>query len=153
MSPMIGKTVDELKVGDRAELSKTISESDIYLYAGVTGDFNPAHINQVYAEKTFFRSRIAHGLLSAGFISAAIGTVLPGPGTIYIRQELEFVAPVYIGDTITALIEVLKIDIIENHVVLKTRCKNQKGEIVIDGEALVSPPKKSINNLEGIYEA
>jgi len=142
MSPMIGKTVDELKVGDRAELSKTISESDIYLYAGVTGDFNPAHINQVYAEKTFFRSRIAHGLLSAGFISAAIGTVLPGPGTIYIRQELDFVAPVYIGDTITALIEVLKIDIVENHVVLKTRCKNQKGEIVIDGKALVSPPKK-----------
>ncbi|MBW1731650.1 MAG: MaoC family dehydratase [Deltaproteobacteria bacterium] len=139
---MIGKTVDELKVGDRAELSKTISESDIYLYAGVTGDFNPAHINQVYAEKTFFRSRIAHGLLSAGFISAAIGTLLPGPGTIYIRQELDFVAPVYIGDTITALIEVLKIDIIENHVVLKTRCKNQKGEIVIDGKALVSPPKK-----------
>ncbi|HDM77883.1 MAG TPA: MaoC family dehydratase [Deltaproteobacteria bacterium] len=139
---MIGKTVDELKVGDRAELSKTISESDIYLYAGVTGDFNPAHINQVYAEKTFFRSRIAHGLLSAGFISAAIGTVLPGPGTIYIRQELDFVAPVYIGDTITALIEVLKIDIVENHVVLKTRCKNQKGEIVIDGKALVSPPKK-----------
>jgi len=134
--------VDELKVGDRAELSKTISESDIYLYAGVTGDFNPAHINQVYAEKTFFRSRIAHGLLSAGFISAAIGTLLPGPGTIYIRQELDFVAPVYIGDTITALIEVLKIDIIENHVVLKTRCKNQKGEIVIDGKALVSPPKK-----------
>lgn len=134
--------MDELKVGDRAELSKTISESDIYLYAGVTGDFNPAHINQVYAEKTFFRSRIAHGLLSAGFISAAIGTLLPGPGTIYIRQELDFVAPVYIGDTITALIEVLKIDIIENHVVLKTRCKNQKGEIVIDGKALVSPPKK-----------
>lgn len=134
--------MDELKVGDRAELSKTISESDIYLYAGVTGDFNPAHINQVYAEKTFFRSRIAHGLLSAGFISAAIGTVLPGPGTIYIRQELDFLAPVYIGDTITALIEVLKIDIVENHVVLKTRCKNQKGEIVIDGKALVSPPKK-----------
>lgn len=136
--------MDELKVGDRAELSKTISESDIYLYAGVTGDFNPAHINQVYAEKTFFGSRIAHGLLAAGFISAAIGTVLPGPGTIYIRQELDFVAPVYIGDTITALIEVLRVDITENRVVLKTTCKNQKGEIVIDGKALVSPPKRAI---------
>jgi len=94
---MIGKQINEIQTGDRAEFSKTISESDIYLYAGITGDFNPAHVNQVYAEKTFFQSRIAHGLLSAGFISTVIATKLPGPGTIYVKQELNFKAPVYMG--------------------------------------------------------
>ena len=139
---MIGKTVDEMKVGDRARVSKTISESDIYGYAGITGDLNPAHINEEYAAKTYFKSRIAHGLLSAGFISAAIGTILPGPGTIYMKQELSFTAPVYIGDTITASVEVAEINAEKNRVVLKTTCTNQKGESVIEGQALVSPPKK-----------
>ncbi|MBW1700916.1 MAG: MaoC family dehydratase [Deltaproteobacteria bacterium] len=138
---MTGKKVKEIQAGDRAEFSKTISESDIYLYAGITGDFNPAHINQSYAEKTFFQSRIAHGLLSAGFISTVIATKLPGPGTIYIKQELNFTAPVYIGDTITAFVEVIEVSVPENSVILKTICKNQKNEVVIDGKALVSPPK------------
>ncbi|MDP6179766.1 MAG: MaoC family dehydratase, partial [Desulfatiglandales bacterium] len=84
---MIGKSINELEPGEKAEFSKTISETDIYLYAGITGDFNPAHINQAYAEKTFFKSRIAHGLLPAGFISTVIGTILPGQGTVYIKQE------------------------------------------------------------------
>jgi 3-hydroxybutyryl-CoA dehydratase len=139
---MRGKTVDELKIGERARLAKTIAESDVYGYAGITGDFNPAHINQEYAETTYFKSRIAHGLLSAGFISAAIGTVLPGPGTVYLKQELSFMAPVYIGDTITASVEVAEINADKNRVVLKTTCENQKGELVIEGKALVSPPKK-----------
>lgn len=99
---MMGKTIHEMKVGDIAEFSKTVSELDIYLYAGVTGDLNPAHINEAYASKTFFKTRIAHGMLAAGFISAVLGTQLPGPGAIYIRQELNFLAPVRIGDTITA---------------------------------------------------
>lgn len=137
---MKGKTAKDIRIGDRAEFWKTISESDIYLYAGITGDFNPAHIDQLYAEKTAFRSRIAHGLLSAGFISTVIGTKLPGPGTIYINQELNFIAPVYIGDTIKAFVEVLDVNVVENRVVLKTICKNQKEELVIDGKALVSPP-------------
>ena len=139
---MIGKSVDEMKVGDKAQLSKTISESDVYGYAGITGDFNPAHINQKYAEQTHFKSRIAHGLLSAGFISAAIGTILPGPGTIYMKQEMNFTAPVYIGDTITACVEVVEINVERNRVVLKTTCKNQKDEVVLEGQALVSPPKR-----------
>mgnify|MGYP001275842787 CR=1 FL=1 len=98
---MLGKTIDQLKVGESAEFAKTVSESDIYLYAGITGDFNPAHVNEAYAQNTFFKTRIAHGMLTAGFISAIIANKLPGPGTIYMKQELSFLAPVHIGDTIT----------------------------------------------------
>jgi 3-hydroxybutyryl-CoA dehydratase len=138
---MIGKTINELNVGDRAEFTKTVSESDVYLYAGVTGDFNPAHINEPYAEKTFFKTRIAHGMLPAGFISAILGTRLPGPGTIYMGQTLKFRAPVLIGDTITASAEVVEIIADKNRVRLKTTCQNQDGVVVLDGEAVVSPPK------------
>jgi 3-hydroxybutyryl-CoA dehydratase len=90
---MIGKTIDELKVGDTAEFTKTVSEADIYMYAGVTGDVNPAHIDEVYASDTFFKTRIAHGMLLAGFISTVLGNRLPGNGTVYMKQELEFLAP------------------------------------------------------------
>jgi len=138
---MIGKTINELRLGDLAEFAKTVSESDIYLYAGVTGDFNPAHVNEVYAEKTFFKTRIAHGMLVAGFISAILANKLPGPGTIYLRQELNFLAPVRIGDTITARAEVVQIISEKNRVRLKTTCFNQEGIQVLDGEAVVSPPK------------
>ena len=138
---MIGKTINELNVGDRAGFTKTVSESDVYLYAGVTGDFNPAHINEPYAEKTFFKTRIAHGMLPAGFISAILGTRLPGPGTIYMGQTLKFRAPVLIGDTITASAEVMEIIADKNRVRLKTTCQNQDGVVVLDGEAVVSPPK------------
>jgi 3-hydroxybutyryl-CoA dehydratase len=106
---MSGKSIVELELHDKAEFAKTISETDIYLYAGVSGDFNPAHINEEYAKETFFKTRIAHGMLSAGFISMVIGTKLPGPGTIYLDQSLKFLAPVRIGDTITAHVEVTEI--------------------------------------------
>jgi 3-hydroxybutyryl-CoA dehydratase len=138
---MIGKTIDEIKVGDTAEFAKTVSESDVYTYAGVTGDFNPAHIDASYAEKTFFKARIAHGMLSAGFISAVIGTKLPGTGTIYMKQDLRFLAPVRIGDTVTARVEVVEIVSEKNRVRLKTTCFIQDGTPVLDGEGLVSPPK------------
>jgi len=138
---MIGKTIEELRIGDAAEFTKTISESDIYLFAGVTGDLNPAHINEEYAKKTFFKTRIAHGMLLAGFISAVMGNKLPGPGTIYIKQELHFLAPVYVGDTITARAELIEIVPEKNRARLKTTCLNQDGKTVLDGEALVSPPK------------
>lgn len=138
---MIGKTVDELEVGERAAFSKTVSESDIYLFAGITGDFNPVHVNQTYAESTFFKTRIAHGILLAGFLSAVMANQLPGPGAVYINQELHFIAPVFIGDTVTAQVEVLSIDGDANRVTLKTTCENQNGEMVIDGQAIVSPRK------------
>lgn len=138
---MLGKTIDELKVADFAEFTKTVSESDIYLYAGITGDFNPAHINEGYARKTFFKTRIAHGMLAAGFISAVLGTRLPGPGTIFVRQELNFLAPVRIGDTITARAEVSEILHDIKQVRMKVSCTNQDGTVVLDGESLVSPPR------------
>ena len=137
---MKGKTINELNINDSEEFSKTVSESDIYLYAGVSGDFNPAHINEPYAQGTFFKTRIAHGMLCAGFISAVIGMKLPGPGTIYIRQELNFRAPVRIGDTVTARVEVIE-KLEKKRVRLKTTCVNQEGTLVLDGEAVVSPPK------------
>jgi 3-hydroxybutyryl-CoA dehydratase len=139
---MTGKTIDELRVGDSAEFAKTVSESDVYLYAGVTGDFNPAHVNEAYAEKTFFKTRIAHGMLLGGFISTVLASKLPGPGTIYVRQELDFLAPVRIGDTITARAEVSEVLVDKNRVKLRTTCVNQEGRQVLDGVAVVSPPKK-----------
>jgi 3-hydroxybutyryl-CoA dehydratase len=138
---MIGKTIDELKVGDTAEFTKTVSEADIYMYAGVTGDVNPAHIDEVYASDTFFKTRIAHGMLLAGFISTVLGNRLPGNGTIYMKQELEFLAPVHIGDTVTARAEVVEVVKERNQVKLRTTCVKQDGTTVVDGEALVSPPK------------
>ena len=138
---MIGLSIDKLSVGQSARFSKTITETDIYLYAGISGDFNPAHVNEQYASKTFFKTRIAHGMLTASFISTLIGTILPGPGSIYMRQELNFLAPVKIGDTVTAIAEVAEIIADKKRVRLKTWCINQDGTTVLDGEALVSPPR------------
>ncbi len=138
---MIGKTIEELKVGDSAKFSKTVSESDVYLFAGVTGDLNPAHVSEEFAKDTFFKTRIAHGMLSASFISTVIGTMLPGPGSVYMRQDANFLAPVKFGDTITAVVEVAEIITDKKRVRLKTYCINQEKTIVVDGEALVSPPR------------
>lgn len=138
---MKGKTIDELNVGQTASFTKTISESDVYLYAGITGDFNPAHVNEIYAKKTAFKTRIAHGMLSAGLISSVLGNQLPGPGTIYMQQQLSFRAPVTIGDTITATVEVIEVIREKKRVRLKTVCTNQKDVVVLDGEALISPPR------------
>lgn len=139
---MIGKTLEELRVGDRAEFSKTITETDVYLYAGVTGDLNPAHINEEYAKKTFFKTRIVHGMLLAGLISGVLGNKLPGPGTVYIRQDLAFLAPVRLGDTVTASVEIMEIMSEAKRVRARTTCVNQEGLRVLDGEAIVSPPKR-----------
>ena len=136
----IGKSISEIKTGDTAQFSKTISESDIYLYAGITGDLNPAHVNEEYASKTFFRTRIAHGMLVAGFVSTVLANQLPGPGTIYVSQELNFLAPVRIGDTLTARVEVTEVMPVKNRVRLITTCVIQDGTKVLEGEAIVSPP-------------
>ena len=138
---MIGKTIEELQVGDSAQFSKTVTETDVYLYAGITGDFNPAHVNEAYARKTYFGTRIVHGMLTAGFISTVLGTQLPGPGAIYLRQELTFLGAVKIGDTITARVEVIEIDPVKGRAKLLTTCDNQEGQRVLTGEAIVSPPR------------
>jgi len=139
---MNGKTIDELNVGQTASFTKTISESDVYMYAGITGDFNPAHVNETYAKKTAFKTRIAHGMLSAGLISNVLGNQLPGPGTIYLQQNLNFRAPVTIGETITATVEVIEVIREKKRVRLKTVCTNQDNVVVLDGEALISPPRQ-----------
>ena len=138
---MTGKTYDQLTLGDKAHFTKTVTEADVVLYAGVTGDLNPAHIDETYAAGTFFKTRIAHGMLSAGFISAVIGMKLPGPGTIYMEQSLRFTAPVAIGDTVTAAVEVIEKIEEKGRVRLRTTCTTQEGKEVLTGEALVSPPR------------
>lgn len=130
-----------IEVGQWAELSKTISEADIVLFAGVTGDFNPAHMDEQWASRSIFKGRIAHGMLTAGLISAVLGTKLPGPGTIYLSQELRFLAPVRIGDTITARVEVAEIVQGKNRVRLHTKVRNQDGKTVLEGTAWVMIPR------------
>ena len=139
---MIGKTYDELTVGDSDRFSKTVTDTDIYLFAGVTGDLNPAHIDEEYAKGTFFKQRIAHGMLSAGFISAVIGTRLPGPGAIYMQQTLNFKAPVRIGDTVTARVEVTELSERGHRVKLHCTCEVD-GTLVLEGEALVKVPTRA----------
>nr|WP_207755110.1 MaoC family dehydratase [Alkaliphilus hydrothermalis] len=136
-----GKTIHEIKLGDKASFQKTITETDVYLYAGITGDLNPAHINESYAKETFFKGRIVHGILTSGLISAVLGTQLPGPGTIYLSQDLKFHAPVRFADTISAEVEVVEIASEKNRVKLSTICKNQNDEVVLSGVATVMPPK------------
>lgn len=138
---MLGLKINELTVGQKASFTKTITETDVYLFAGISGDINPAHLNESFAKDTFFKGRIAHGMLSASLISAVIGVQLPGPGTIYSQQTLNFLAPVRFGDTITATVEVIEIFPDKNRVSLKTYCTNQDGIIVTAGEALVLPTK------------
>ena len=127
----------DMHVGDAAEMAKTVTESDIALFAGVTGDFNPVHIDAVAAETSMFGGRIAHGVLSAGFISAVLGMRLPGPGSIYLSQTLRFTKPVRIGDTVTARVEVLEVITAKRRVRLATVCRNQKNETVVEGEVVV----------------
>jgi len=132
--------IEDLRVGQGAEWSKTVTEADVVLYAGITGDFNPAHVNEVEAARSRFGGRIAHGMLSAGFISAAIAMRLPGPGAIYLAQTLRFTKPVRVGDTVTARVEVAELLVGKRRVRLTTVCRNQAGEVVIDGEATVLVP-------------
>lgn len=137
---LMGGDIVKVKVGDKAFFEKTISESDVYLFAGLTGDFNPLHMNEEVAKKSIFKTRVVHGLMVAGLISAVLGLKLPGPGTIYLSQELRFVKPVRIGDTIRAEVEVIEL-LPKNRVKLKTICINQRGEVVIDGSAIVLVPE------------
>jgi 3-hydroxybutyryl-CoA dehydratase len=136
-----GYRFEEIEVGMAAEHAKTVTETDVVLYAGITGDFNPAHVNAVEAERGMFGGRIAHGMLSAGFVSAALAMKLPGPGTIYLSQSLRFTRPVKIGDTVTARVEVVETIPAKRRVRLATTVVNQHGETVIDGEALVMLPE------------
>ena len=136
-----GRTLDELELGEKAVLRRKITEEDIQRFAEATGDVNPLHLDEDYAKNTVFKGRIAHGMLVASLFSNIIGTRFPGPGTVYVSQTLAFKRPVKINDTITAEVEVHRIDRDKERVVLYTSCRNQDGDIVLDGEAIVSPKK------------
>jgi 3-hydroxybutyryl-CoA dehydratase len=133
--------MEDLALGLSAEYRKTITETDVVLFAGISGDNNPMHIDEEYAVKTRFEGRIAHGMLSASLISTVIGTRLPGAGAIYMGQNLKFLKPVKIGDTVTALVTVLELFQEKQRVRLMTECW-VRGEKVIDGDALVWVPRR-----------
>jgi 3-hydroxybutyryl-CoA dehydratase len=137
-----GMFFEDLVVGQSASFGKTITEADIVLFAAVTGDTNPMHLNAEYAKDTIFGERIAHGMLAAGLITKVLGTQLPGPGTIYMSQSLKFRAPVRIGQTVTATVEVLALHPEKHRATLRTVC-TVAGEPVLEGEAYVSVPSRA----------
>jgi acyl dehydratase len=136
-----GKTIDEINIGDTASFSKTIAETDVYLFAGIIGDLNPLHINEEYAKQTRFGRRVAHGALTSSLISTVLGTMLPGLGTVLLEVRQRFRRPVYIGDTITATAEAIEKHEDRNIVVFKCTWSNQDGVIVTEGRAKVMPPE------------
>jgi 3-hydroxybutyryl-CoA dehydratase len=130
-----------LHPGMTASIAKTVTEADIILFAGISTDVNPAHLDEEYAKGTMFGGRIAHGMLSAGFISAVLANHLPGPGTIYLSQTLKFKAPVRPGDTVRATVTVKEVNVARNRVTLDTVC-TVAGKVVIEGECQMMPPAR-----------
>lgn len=141
---MKGYTIDQLKIGDKGWMEKTITETDVYNYAGITGDFSLVHVNEARAKQGRFGKRIVHGMLLMGLVSAVIGTQLPGTGTIYVSQFVRFLKPVFFNDTIRAEVEVIEINKERERVKLKTTCTNQEGLVVLTGEAEVIPPTDQV---------
>ncbi|MDH7478885.1 MAG: MaoC family dehydratase [Syntrophomonadaceae bacterium] len=139
---MGGRTIHELAVGDRASFSKTITEVDIWAFAAISGDFNPVHVDEEYARRTFFKRRIAHGPVALSLIAPVLGMILPGPGTIAIDVYARFIAPVYPNDTITVTAEVAEIDTDENLCTIQCEWRNQEEKLVLEGRVRVSPPRR-----------
>jgi phosphate acetyltransferase len=139
------KTFDEIKIGDSASLTRTLSKQDIQLFAVVTGDMNPAHLDENYAKTDIFRQIVGHGMWTGSLFSTLLGMVLPGPGTIYLSQTLKFLRPVKLGDTIAASVKAITKDDKHHHITFQTLCVNEQGEHVIEGEALVLAPQEKIS--------
>jgi len=140
---MIGYTFEEIYVGQNASFTKTITETDVTLFAGISGDLNPMHVNESFAKNTIFKGRIAHGMLTASLFTTILGMYLPGPGSVYLEQQLKFHAPVRFHDTLTATCTVKRKLVHKKKVILDCKVTNQDGVVVIEGEALVKPPKGS----------
>ena len=138
---MSGAFLEDLEVGQSAELTRTVQDGDLAAFAAATGDDNPGHLDEAYAAATPFKGRIAHGMLSASYISAVLANRLPGPGTIYISQTLSFRRPVRIGDAVTATVKVSAIDAARGRVTLATEAR-VAGKVVVEGEAVVAPPRR-----------
>ncbi len=138
----LGKSYDTLRIGERASFTKTISETDVYLFAGISGDFNPMHVNEEFAKLTPFKTRIAHGALAQSLIAPVLGTKLPGLGTVAVEVTTRFKRPTFFGDTITATAEMVEKLESKKWVRLKLIWTNQRGELVSEGEAVVIPPPR-----------
>ncbi|MGX5220166.1 MaoC family dehydratase [Pseudomonas segetis] len=141
MSQLSNTPYDELEVGQKASYSKTVEERDVQLFAAVSGDNNPVHLDAQFAAESMFKERIAHGMFSGALISAAVACELPGPGTIYLGQTMRFTLPVKLGDTLTVQLEILE-KLPKFRVRIATRVVNQRGEMVVDGEAEILAPRK-----------
>jgi 3-hydroxybutyryl-CoA dehydratase len=139
----LGKSYDELQIGEEASFTKTITETDVYLFAGISGDFNPMHVNEEFAKTTPFKTRIAHGALPQSLIAPVLGTKLPGLGTVAVEISCRFKAPTFFGDTITAKAKVSEKMEKKRWVRMALTWTNQRGETIADGEAVVIPPPRS----------
>ena len=139
---MTARTIHQLSVGDWAENARTISESDVYTFGGVIGDLNPLHTNEVAAQASVFGRRVAHGMLTASLLSGVLAHQLPGNGTIFLGLSVKFRKPVYLGDTVTARVEVKELRPDKNIAVMTCTCKNQDGDVLLTGEATVMPPRE-----------
>jgi len=142
---MIGLTIDDIAVGDSAQITRRVSDGDIASFVDAVGDYNPVHSDRAYAAATVFKEPIAPGIWTAGLVSAVIGTRLPGPGAIYLSQDLKFLKPVKAGDSISARVEVIDVNREKNRIRLRTVCTNQRAEDVLTGEALVMPSRTPID--------
>jgi 3-hydroxybutyryl-CoA dehydratase len=141
---MIGLTIDSIEVGDSAQITRRVTDEDIAGFVDAVGDYNPVHSDRDYAAGTIFKEPIAPGIWTAGLVSAVIGTRLPGPGAIYISQDLKFLKPVKFGDSISARVEVIEVNREKNRIRLRTVCTNQRSEDVLTGEAMVMPSRTEI---------
>jgi len=142
----MGKSYDELKIGEEASFSKTITETDVYLFAGISGDFNPVHVNEEYAKQTPFKTRIAHGALPESLIAPVLGMKLPGLGTVAVEITCRFKSPTFFGDTITAKAMVAEKIEDKRWVRMALTWTNQRGETVAEGEAVVIPPAQHVQS-------
>lgn len=140
---MAGYFLEDLSVGQTAELERYVSEEAVNAFAAISGDTNPLHLDETFAATTAFGTRVAHGMLSGSYISAVLGAHLPGPGGVYVSQTLSFKRPVHIGDEVIARVTVASIDLKKGHVVLKTACL-VKGKVVVQGEAVVVVPRRPV---------
>lgn len=136
--------IGQLSVGDAVETRKTVSETDVYLFAGISGDFNPLHVDEEYAKTTPFGARVAHGPLTLALCAGPLGTELPGLGTVAVSNRIDYLAPVFFGDTITVRVEVAALDPERNRATMAIAWRNQRGEDVARGEMVVKPPREAV---------
>ncbi len=148
----LGKTINEIEIGESASFSKTITETDITLFAGITGDFNPMHTNEEFAKKTMFKRRIAHGGIATSLLAPVLGTLLPGLGTVALSTSCRYKAPVYPGDTVTVKATVKEKEVEKNRVNMECIWSNQEDTVVAKGEALVMPPLEEYREMFGLEE-